>query len=142
MGKNVHDDVLDAALNYLKSNANRLVVLTAEPTGSSAYSNAQSDHKSSGYRIAEATISASDFTGPADGDTSGRKIAVNAQSSMTIDGIASSTSESATHVSLVAQNSSASSQFVLYTTTCTSQSLTEGNKVNTPAWDIEIRDPA
>lgn len=142
MAKNVHDNVLDAALNYLKNNANRLVVLTAEPTGGSAYSNAQTDHKSSGYRIAQATISASDFTGPANGDTSGRKIAVNAQSSMTINGITSSTSQSATHVALVKNSSVASSQLVLYTTTCTTQSLTEGNKVNTPAWDIEIRDPA
>jgi hypothetical protein len=143
MAKNVHDDVLDQALNYLKNNGNRLVILTQEaPTTASGYSNAQQDHKSSGYRIAEATISASDFTGPANGDTSGRKVAVNAQSSLSINGIASSTSQSATHVALVKQHASASSQAVLYNTTCTTQSLTQGNKVNTPAWDIEIRDPA
>lgn len=140
MGKNVHNDVLDAALNYLKNNANRLVVLTAEPTGASAYTNAQTNYDSSGFRLAEATISASDFTGPADGDTSGRKIQVNAQSSMNINGVAGSAN--ATHVALVKNHASASSQAVLYTTTCTSQSLTGGNKVNTPNWDIEIRDPA
>jgi hypothetical protein len=140
MAKNVHDNVLDASLNYLKTNANRLIVLSAEPTGASAYANAMLDVDSSGYRLASATISASDFTGPAEGDTSGRKIAVNAQSSMSIDGIAAS--ENATHVALVKASSSASSQMVLYTTTCTSQSLTGGNKVNTPAWDIEIRDPS
>lgn len=139
MAKNVHNDVLDQALNYLKNNANRLVVLTAEPTGASAYTNAQTNYDSSGYRLAEATISASDFTGPADGDTSGRKVQVNAQSSMSINGVASSAN--ATHVGLVKYNVSASSQAVLYTTTCTSQSLTGGNKVNTPNWDIEIRDP-
>ena len=140
MGKNVHNNVLDAALNYLKNNATRLVVLSSEPTGASAYTNAQSNYDSSGYRLAQATISASDFTGPNDGDTSGRKIQVNAQSSMSINGVASSAN--ATHVSLVKQSSSASSQLVLYTTTCTSQSLTGGNKVNTPNWDIELRDPA
>lgn len=139
MAKNVHDNILDASLNYLKNNGNRLVVLTAEPTGSSAYTNAQTDYDSSGYRLAEATISASDFTGPADGDTSGRKITVNAQSSMSINGVASSAN--ATHVAVLKNASSASSQLVLYTTTCTSQSLTGGNKVNTPAWDIELRDP-
>ena len=140
MAKNVHDNVLDAALSYLASNANRLIVLNAEPTGASAYTNAMTDADSSGYRLASATISASDFTGPANGDTSGRKITVNAQSSMSIDGIAASSS--ATHVALVKYHaSSASSQLVLYTTTCTSQSLTGGNQVNTPAWDIEIRDP-
>lgn len=139
MAKNVHDNVLDAALNYVGSNAVRLVVLTAEPTGSSAYTNAQTNYDSSGYRLAEATISASDFTGPANGDTSGRKITVNAQSSMSINGVTSSAN--ATHVALVKVSSSASSQLVLYTTTCTSQTLTGGNLVNTPAWDIEIRDP-
>jgi hypothetical protein len=139
MAKNVHDNMLDAALNYLKSNGNRLVVLSAEPTGASAYTNAQTDYDSSGYRLAEATISASDFTGPANGDTSGRKIAVNAQSSMSINGVASSAN--ATHVAVVKNSSSASSQMVIYTTTCTSQSLTGGNKVNTPAWDVELRDP-
>jgi hypothetical protein len=140
MAKNVHDDVLDQALNYLENNANRLIVLTAEPTGASAYTNATTAFDSSGYKLASAVISASDFTGPADGDTSGRKTQVNAQSSMSIDGVASSTS--ATHVALVKQSSSASSQFVLYTTTCTTQNLTGGNKVNTPNWDIEIRDPS
>lgn len=142
MGKNVHDDVLDAALNVLKTNANRLVVLTSEPTGASAYTNAMTAVDSSGYQLAAATISASDFTGPADGSTSGRKITVNAQSSMSIDGIAAS-SASAQHVALVQYHaSSASSQAVLYTTTCTAQTLTAGNKVNTPAWVVEIRDPS
>jgi hypothetical protein len=141
MGKNVHNDVLDQALNYLKNNANRLIVLTSEPTGSSAYSNAITNVDSSGFKLAQATISASDFTGPADGDTSGRKIQVNAQSSMSIDGVASSAS--AGHVGLIQYHaSSASSQNVLYTTTCTNQSLTGGNNVNTPNWDIEIRDPS
>lgn len=140
MGKNVHDDVLDAALNYIKTNANRLVVLTSEPTGASAYTNAQTNVDSSGFRLAQATISASDFTGPADGDTSGRKIAVNAQTSLSVDGVAAS--GTAAHVALVKFHASLSSQAVLYTTTCTGQVLTGGNKVNTPAWDIEVRDPS
>lgn len=138
MAKNVHDNVLDAALNYIKTNANRLNVLTAEPTGASAYTNATTDNDSSGYRLAGATISASDFTGPAEGAVSGRKLTVNAQSSMSINGVTSAAN--ATHVSLIKQASSSGA--VLYTTTCTSQSLTGGNKVNTPAWAIELRDPS
>jgi hypothetical protein len=141
MGKNVHNNMLDAALNHLKNNGNRLVVLTAEPTGASAYVNAMANVDSSGYRLASATITASDFTGPADGDTSGRKITVNAQTSMSIDGIAA-LSQDATHVAVVQYHaSSASAQNVLYTTTCTTQSLTAGNKVNTPAWVVELRSP-
>ena len=136
MGKLVHDNVLDAALNYLE-NANRLVVLSAEPA---TYANATTAYDSSGYKLAEATISASDFTGPAEGAVSGRKMTIGAQSSMSINGVASTAD--ATHVALVKVSSVASSQLVLYVTTCTSQTLTGGNKVNTPAWEIEIRDPA
>jgi hypothetical protein len=136
MAKNVHANVLDAALNYIKNNSNRISVLTAEPTGGSAYSNATTDHDSSGFRMATKTITASDFTGPAAGDVSGRKITVNKASSMSIDGITGAVD--ATHVSLINLGSSG---FVTYTTTCTTQSLTAGNKVNTPAWAIEIRNP-
>ena len=138
MAKSVHDNVLDAALNYIKTNANRLSVLNAEPTGASAYANATTAADSSGYRLATAIINASDFTGPANGTTSGRKITVNAQSSMSIDGVA--LTDSATHVALI--DLASSSGAVLYTTTCTSQVLTGGNKVNTPAWEIELKDPA
>lgn len=31
---------------------------------------------------------------------------------------------------------------LLYVTTCTSQSLTSGNTITFPAWDIEIADPS
>lgn len=142
MAKNVHDNVLDAALNHIKSNATRLVVMSAEPTGATAYTMAQTNHDSAGgNRLAEKTITSANFTGPADGTTSGRKLTVNAASSMSINGVAASAD--ATHVALVQYHlSSAALQNVLYTTTCTSQSLTGGNKVNTPSWEIEIRDPA
>ena len=139
MAKNVHDNVLDGALNYIKTNANKLFVLTSEPTGASAYTNMTKDKDPSGFRLADSgAISSSAFTGPANG-SSGRKLTVSAQSSMSINGIASSAN--ATHVALGKTSSSASSQFVLYTTTCTSQNLSGGNKVNTPAWDIQINDP-
>ena len=99
MGKNVHDNVLDAALNYIKNNATKLIVLTAEPTGASAYANATTAKDSSGFKLADEVIISADFTGPANGDTSGRKVQVNAQSSISIDGIAASSS--ATHVCMV-----------------------------------------
>jgi hypothetical protein len=142
MGKNVSNATLDAALNYIKTNANKLFVLSSEPTSASAYSNMTTDKDSSGFRLADSGVisSASDFTGPADGSVSGRKLTVSAQSSMSINGIASSAN--ATHVGLGKTSSSASSQLVIYTTTCTSQNLSGGNKVNTPSWIIEIRDPS
>lgn len=133
--KAVHNNVLDAALNYIKTNADKLNVCKGSSV--TVYASAIGKVDSSGQMLAQSSITSTDFTGPAEGDTSGRKIAVNAQSSLSINGIASS-SDSATHVALT----NASSSEVVYVTTCTPQSLTAGNKVNTPAWDIEIRDPA
>jgi hypothetical protein len=125
MAKSVHNDVLDAALNAVKNAGTRLCVCSAEPT---TYTEAITT-----YKLAIATIDSSDFTGPADGDTSGRKLAVNAQSGLTVD-----TSGTATHIAVA---DSANSK-LLYVTTCTSQALTSGNTVDVPAWDIEIADPA
>jgi hypothetical protein len=59
---------------------------------------------------------------------------------MSVNGVASSAN--ASHVGLVQwHSSSASLQNVLYVTSCTQQNLTGGNKVNTPAWTITLRDP-
>ena len=131
MGKSVLDAVLDAALNYVKTNGNKLTVCTSEPTTYAKATNTPAT--SSGYRLADVVTSAGDYTGPANGDTSGRKVTVAAQSSISVDATGT-----AAHVAIVDTSSSA----LLYVTTCTSQSLTSGNKVNTPAWDIEIRDPS
>jgi hypothetical protein len=140
MGKNVHNDVLDEALGYIKSNATRLVVLTSEPVGASAYSNAQKDKDSSGFRLAEKTITSANYTGPGEGSPNGRELQVSVATSMSVNGVASSAN--ASHVGLVQwHSSSASLQNVLYVTSCTQQNLTGGNKVNTPAWTITLRDP-
>lgn len=118
MGKIVHNDVLDAALNELAT-ANGLCLNTAEPASRAA---AISDNL-----MPEATPG---FTGPADGDTNGRKITVNASNGNTADA-----SGTATHVSLI------DATVLLYVTTCGSQSVTSGNTVNISAWDVEIADP-
>ncbi len=133
MGKSVNDLVLDSALNYLKSNGNKLCVCTSEPTSYSAH--IATYGSASGMVLAETVIDSGDYTGPENGDTSGRKIAVDAQTSISIDA-----SASAEHVAIV--NTTASSEAILYVTTCTSQALTSGNKVNTPAWSVELRDPS
>ena len=130
MAKTVADAVLDAALNYLKTNGTRMTLCTSQPL---TYTHATATASSSGYRLADVSISSADYTGPANGGTSGRKITVNAQSSISIDATGT-----ATYVALVKVASSA----LLYVTTCTSQALTSGNQVNTPAWVIELRDPA
>jgi len=123
MAKSVHDNVLDAALNYLKNNVVLETVCTSQPT---SYAEA-----SSTYKLADVAVDSADFSGPANGDSSGRKIQVNQQATITVD-----SSGSAQHVALC------SSDTLLYVTTCTAQQLTQGNTVTIPAWDIEIADPS
>lgn len=123
MGKFVADAVLDAALNHIKNNAALLTVCSAQPT---TYAEATAT-----FKLADVAIDSSDFTGPADGDVSGRKIAVNAQNGVTVD-----STGTATHVAIV------SGSVLLYVTTCTSQGIVATSTIDVPAWDIEILDPA
>lgn len=132
MAKAVHIDVLDQALNYIKNNGDRLCICSDQPTTVDQALN-QAYDTPAGYNIATKTISGTDYTGPGTGDTSGRKVAVNAATGLTaVD------TKNATHVAIV---KNVATTALLYVTTCTSQSCTSGNTVNTPAWDIEIRDP-
>ena len=118
MAKSVHNDVLDAAFTELAT-ATGLTLNISEPANRAA---AISDNL-----MPEATPT---FTGPADGDTSGRKLTVDASNSNTADA-----SGTATHVGLI------DAAVLLYVTTCTDQAVTSGNTVNISAWDIEISDP-
>lgn len=124
MAKSVHNDVLDAALNYIKNNCTRMVACSAEPT---TYTEANST-----YALADVTMAGTDFT-VADGDTSGRKVTAAAKTSVLID-----SSGTFTHVALL----DVSNTKLLYVTTGTSQALTAGGTVDFPAWDIEIADPS
>ena len=72
-----------------------------------------------------------DYT-KANGDTSGRKLTVAQQATVTIDN-----SGTATHIALAVSGSST----LKHVTTCTSQALIAANTVTVPAFDIEIGDP-
>ncbi len=124
MAKTVHDDVLDQALNYIKNNASRWCVCSAQPT---TYTEAITT-----YKLADVDVTSADYTGPANGDTNGRKVTMNAKTGVTVD-----TTGTALFNALV----DVSNTKLLYVTTCTSQALTAGNLVNIPAWDVEIADP-
>ncbi len=124
MGKSAHDDVIDGALNIIKSNATRLCICTTEPTTFLEATNTK--------KLAILTIDSSDFTGPADA-TSGRKLTVNPQSGITIDA-----NGNAEHVALCDFANSK----LLYVTTCSLQTLVSGNTVNSSEWDISIADPS
>ena len=131
MGKWVADAVLDAALNHIKNNSTRVTLCNAQPAD---YSKAVNDPStSSGNRLADVSISSADFGSPQNGDVSGRKIQVDAQSSISVD-----VTGTVTHLAMV----DVSSTVLLYVTTVSSQAVTAGNKANIPAWDIEFRDPS
>jgi len=135
------DAMLDAALNFIKTKATYVSITTAslgsqDLTSTAAYTKAFNDPStSSGYCLAKVAISASDFTGPANGDASGRKLTLNQQSSLSVLG---SGANSAAMVAILGVSTSVN--YVLYTTTCTVQSLTAGNTVTIPAWKMEIAD--
>ena len=123
MAKSVHNDVLDAALNYIKNNCDSMIACSAEPT---TYTEAVTT-----YALADVAMTGTDFT-VADGDVSGRKVTVGAKSTVTVD-----SSGTFTHVALVDTGNTK----LLLVSTGTSQALTAGNTVNFPAWDDEIADP-
>jgi hypothetical protein len=123
MGKSVHNDVLDGALNILKNNVTRAVLCSAEPT---TYTEGNST-----YALADVTLSSSDFTN-ADGSTSGRKTTVAAKTAVPVDA-----SGTGTHLALL----DVSNTKLLYVTTTASQGVSSGGTVDIGSWAIEIADP-
>jgi len=125
MAKAAPDIVMDGALDVIAT-ATKQIACSAQPT---TYTEANAT-----YALADIVIDGADFT-KANGDTSGRKVTVAAQSGVLID-----TSGTATHIALVRTADST----LIYVTTCTSLALTANgsNTVNFPAWDVEIADPA
>jgi hypothetical protein len=124
MSKWCNDYVLDLPLEEIKDVANRMCVCSQQPT---TYEEAITT-----YMLADVDISSADFTGPSDGDVSGRKLTVNAQSNIEVDA-----SGGTTHIALV----DTTNLILLYVTSCPTKNLMAGNYCNTPAWDIEFSDP-
>ena len=130
MPKYCIDDSLDASLDYIITNANSMRVCTSDvtTTGAADYTKCTGASALTG----SIALDSGDYT-KADGDVSGRKVTVGAQADIpiTATGVAA-------HIVLLDTVAGK----VVYMTTCTSQSLTSGNNVSIPAWDIELRDPA
>lgn len=122
MAKFVDDAVFDAALAKVAT-CTRMSVTTAQPANFAGIAAV-----SLGNVAMTAGSGNGDYT-IANGDTSGRKLSVLAQS------IASaSASGTATHVCLDDGTT------LLLVTTCTSQSVTSGNPISVPAFDYELPD--
>jgi hypothetical protein len=124
MGKATPDAVLDKMADYILGAADKLYVCSGEPANYAGIA---------AVALADVAIDSSDFT-KGNGDVSGRKVTVGAQSAVPID-----SSGTATHVVLAKD---AATSELLYVTTCTSQALTAAGTVTVPAWDIEVADPA
>jgi hypothetical protein len=123
MAKWQNDLMLDAALDYISTNADEIFVCNAQPT---TYTEAATT-------FALTSVEAPTFQANADGDASGRKLAVDEEADMSI-----TSTDDATHIALCKNSGSV----LLYVTTCTTQSLTSGGTVTVPTWDIEIEDAA
>lgn len=122
MGKFAPDVTLDQMLDFI-AGCTALVVCVNEPADFAAVRAGTND-------LAEAVLAGGDFT-KANGDTSGRKVTVAAKNGMSIG-----ENGDAQHIALVTASE------LRYVTTCTLQTLTSGGTVNSPAFDIEIADPA
>lgn len=122
MAKSIANAVYDAALNYIKNNCTKVTVCNAQPT---TYTEGNAT-----YVLADVTVDSSDFTGPADGTVSGRKITFGAQSTVTVD-----TPDDATHVAFLDVANSA----LLFVTTCPTTAI--AGTVNISGLDLEMRDP-
>lgn len=129
MTKSVNDAVLDAALDFITNNATAIRVCATAAVTTYAIATANT--------LVSANVSGADFGSPANGDSSGRKMAIGAKNSQTARDTANATAQTV----VITQ---ASGQRVLYVTDVTANSqqvIVSGNTVNIGTWDIEIADP-
>jgi hypothetical protein len=122
MAKTVDDSVLDAALAVIKT-ATQLCLCSAQPT---TYAQATATY----MLVLKTGLTAGSFTGPVDGDVSGRKVTKNLENAISV-----TNSGTAIYAALC------SASVLLYVTTVTSQVITAGNTVNSPAFKVEFSDP-
>lgn len=113
------DAMLDAALNYISTNATELYVCTTQPATRADCTGA----------LGLTGAASPTFQAVANGDGSGRKLIVDAEPDIAI-----TASGDAQHIALC------SGSVLLYVTTCTLQTLGSGGTVTVPTWDIEIAD--
>ena len=122
MAKNMPTAAMDAALDYIGANADKMIVCSAQPT---TYTEANAT-----YALADVAVAGGDFTKAA-GDTSGRKVTVGAKTGVPVD-----TSGTATHIAFVKTGDST----LRGVTTCTSQAISTGGTVDIPSfkvWEIQ-----
>jgi len=129
MPKRIPDTVYDQALQYIKNNADKLVICQGEPAN---YSEATTDlGTGSGKALGEIAVDAADFT-ISDGDSSGRKVRVAAQNGIGVD-----VSGNLNHAAII---DDAGQQILLINDQGSDTSVTSGGTADTQAFDFEIAD--
>lgn len=128
MAKFVSDTIIDQALTYLQNNADQLVLCSGQPAD---YSDATTDSGSGGNALGETAIGSGDFT-LANGDTSGRKVTIAAQTGITAD-----VGALCDHIAIIDDGNT---ELLLVTTLSSNETLTQGNSYDTAAFDEEIQD--
>lgn len=116
------DNAMDALLNYIKNNTETLYICNAQPT---TYADIAT------YAIG--SKASPSFTGPANGDSSGRKLTIDAIT----DGSVSAT-DTATHYALADDTGT---ELLWSQALSGSQAVTDGNTFTLPAIDLENPDP-
>lgn len=123
MAKWAPDAMLDAALDYVAA-ATVLHVCSGQPANYAGIA---------AVSLGSVAVDSGDFA-KADGDSSGRKLTVAAQS-----GIEVASSGTASHV-VLATTSGSVLRYV--TTLASSQAVVAGNTMDVAAWKIELADPS
>ena len=122
MAKYAPDAMMDASLDYVALST-LMIACSAQPTN---YTEATIT-----FALADVLMAGGDFT-VGDGHTNGRMVTVGAKNAVNID----ATGE-ATHIALVTTTGTT----LRYVTTCDPHTITAGQTLNFPAWDIAIADP-
>lgn len=123
MARTLDDTLIDPNLNALKNGATQMCLCSAQPT---TYAEAVTTF----MLVLKTGLSASSFTGPVNGDVSGRKITKNAETAITV-----------TNTGAAIYVAFCSASVLLFVDTMTSQVVTAGNTCNTPAFKWELKDP-
>ena len=127
MTKVLHDDVLDAALDWIANAGDIIFLCTAAPT---TYTQASSTYKLADHAMTEGDGNG-DYTIGDDG-TSGRKLTVVTQTGIVVD-----TTGTVTHVAIC----DSVAQKVLAVTSVTSQSVTAAGTCSLAGFTVTVNDP-
>jgi hypothetical protein len=117
----LNDDVLDAALTEISTSATVLHICSSEPANFAGVSG-----------VSLGTKSSPSFTGPSNGDVSGRKITVDAITDGNVNA-----NGSASHFAIVD-----GSRLLASGSLSATQGVTNGNTFTLTSFDIEIADPS